>query len=596
MSNKVLLGLVLLALTIPIVSAISYQTSTTSCTTGSSEEACTLTYDVNSTDPSFVVLASSVGYYGINSVVLPEGCSQLQFVTGPDTYESGYIALCNQTTGTYDFTVYGDGTEDTNYISIASYVFPPDNYSYTSAAGTTEIGSLSVQMFPKYSVYFCAGASGNDIVNLSGTNDVSDDDSAISHQTSNVCYETTADPDLALAGIGVIQGAAPSVPPFGYDCNGYSGYGYFCQSSGGDHHELPMSLSLDSGCNGSTVTVSNGGNSAHVSVKDIATGDLIASGDTSDGQFSFQGCGMTVDVKATMSGSAGAQQSFDLVSCGQCVPPKCTQDSDCATDQKCQINDNPQLNQCVPLSCACGQVAQDHQCTGSVYQCGSGANCAQCPSGQICNDNHLCVPSGCTSDLQCKDNEVCRTSSGAPGNSNTPGSCQNVTGQCGVAENHTFVPYGYECGTEPGCPSCQSGQSCVDHKCVQNDITCPSTVVVGDNANCKVTQNNQACGPADNCTTTITDPSGKQTTVPPDDAGNVLVGATIQGKYKIDLLKNGQVVKEVFVDVVPKSQPTENQPPSSAGGGVDLSLIWLLLLLLIVVGAVIYWRSRGSKK
>jgi hypothetical protein len=369
----------------------------------------------------------------------------------------------------------------------------------------------------------------------------------------------------------------------------------------GDHTPSPsLDVQVSSGCNGSTVTVSADGqpvSGASLSIFDSSSLADIASGTTgSDGTFSFQACGATARVHASKDGYAPSDSDSQLVACGACAAPACTQDSDCATDQKCQLNDNPQLNQCVPLSCACGQAAQDHQCTGSVYQCGSGANCAQCPAGQACSDNHVGVPSGCTSDLQCKDNEVCRTSSGAPGTASTPGSCQNVTGQCGVVANHAFVPYGYECGTEPGCPSCQSGQSCVDHKCVQNDITCPSTVVVGENANCQVTQNNQACGPADNCTTTVTDPSGKQTTVPPDDAGNVLVGATIQGRYKIDLLKNGQVVKEVFVDVVPKSQPTENQPPSSAGGGLDLSLIWLLLLLLIVIGAVIYWRSRGKSK
>ena len=161
---------------------------------------------------------------------------------------------------------------------------------------------------------------------------------------------------LALAIIATPLAFAQAVPGYGYgyNCQGYSGYGYFCQPPGGDNNLPPLGLSMVSTCNGSVVTVANGGNDAHVSVKDISSGDLIASGDTSGGQFSFQGCGMSVDVKATMSGATGSQKSFDLVSCGQCVQPKCTADADCASDQKCQINDNASQNQCVPLQCRCG--------------------------------------------------------------------------------------------------------------------------------------------------------------------------------------------------------------------------------------------------
>ena len=189
--------------------------------------------------------------------------------------------------------------------------------------------------------------------------------------------------------------------------------------------------------------------------------------------------------------------------------------------------------------------------------------------------------------------------SGAPGTNDNPGSCKPLCAdgsnscQCSVAQNHTLVPLGYECGTEPGCSACPSGQSCEEHKCVQNDITCPSSVVVGGNATCKATQNDQACGPADNCTATVTTPDGRTMTIPPDDNGNVVVPGSVTGRVKVDLLKNGAVVKEVFIDVVPKSEPTGTSAP--AASGPDLSFLWLLLLLAIIIGAVVYWRSRSKK-
>ncbi len=389
--------------------------------------------------------------------------------------------------------------------------------------------------------------------------------------------------------------------PLAFAQYGY-GYGYGYQPPPGGGHSCALTIhAAPPSCDGNvfTVTGSSGSDAGiHVAMIDTAAGPVNSSDTNSDGQVSFPGCGMTVNIYASGNGCASDTLTETLLSCGQCAPaPKCTQDSDCASDQKCQINDqNASLNQCVPLQCGCGQTASNHQCQGSVWQCGAGTACNACPAGQACNADHVCQPSGCTSDLQCQDNEVCRTSSGAPGTNANPGSCQNVTGQCGYAANHAFVPYNYTCGTEPGCPSCPNGQACVDHQCVTNDINCPPTVVIGAQANCTVTQNNQACGPNDNCSTVITAPDGSNQTVNPDDAGNVLLGATLQGRYRIDLLKNGQLVKSVFVDVVAQTPPTPTPTPSATGGPDYLSLVWLLLLLLIIIGAVLYWRSRSRTR
>ena len=133
-----------------------------------------------------------------------------------------------------------------------------------------------------------------------------------------------------------------------------------------------------------------------------------------------------------------------------------------------------------------------------------------------------------------------------------------MTGLCGYASGHAFIPYNYTCGPEPGCPSCPLGQSCISHQCVSNDITCPSTGIVGDNLTCRTTQNGQACGPQDNCTATVTLPDGRQLGANPDENGNVLLPLTLPGNYTITLLKNGQAVKVLRVSqdsVVSKPDP-----------------------------------------
>ncbi len=62
----------------------------------------------------------------------------------------------------------------------------------------------------------------------------------------------------------------------------------------------------------------------------------------------------------------------------------------------------------------------------------------------------------CSAPSDCADFQYCDAS----------GKCQALSGNCGFASNHTWVPY--ECGTLPGCPQCTSGLSCVDNKCKAN--------------------------------------------------------------------------------------------------------------------------------
>ena len=176
----------------------------------------------------------------------------------------------------------------------------------------------------------------------------------------------------------------------------------------------------------------------------------------------------------------------------------------------------------------------------------------------------------------------------------TAGTCLNITGKCGAVANHAFVPYNYTCGSEPGCPSCPQGQSCLAHKCVSSDISCPSSGQVGENKTCLLTENNQACTPDQNCSATVLTPDGKRFTVQPDDNGDVKLPLTVQGTYTVTLLKNGQLVKQVSVNAMAPSTPTESGKPTEAGPDA-FTVLWLLVLLAVVVGAVIYWRGRGKQ-
>ena len=332
-------------------------------------------------------------------------------------------------------------------------------------------------------------------------------------------------------------------------------------SGGGATPALTISYDPSTG----TATVTSGG--TPVPGADVKVdGSEIGTTDPS-GKIQIPGCGQGATLDALKSGYTAASASVSLMSCA----PACTSDQNCSASQACVSG------MCVPVSCPNGTVT-NHQC---VVQNNT-------------NQTKCVAPSCCTDSSQCGDTQACVSPSGAPATASSPGSCQEISGQCGVAAGHAFVPYNYSCGSEPGCPSCPSGQSCQDHKCVQNDISCPSSGIVGDNVTCKATQNSQACGPQDNCTATVTAPDGRQLSANPDENGNVLLPLALPGNYTVTLFKSGQAVKVLHVSAIPRSTPAEQNPPTAAGPDI-FSMLWLLLLLLIVIGAVLYWRSRSRK-
>jgi len=366
--------------------------------------------------------------------------------------------------------------------------------------------------------------------------------------------------------------------PFGY---GY-GYGYGYDEGDDDKpDQKTLDVSLDSSCEENVVTVTSGGDpvsNADVTVFDLGTGLPIASGTTDgDGKFTFSGyptCSKDVRVYANKKGYSPENVHDSLISCTECEEGGCTSDDDCKDTEQCVEGE------CEPVPCDCG-VVKNHEC--EEYECCSDSDC---PEGQVCEDNS-CKEEGeepapeCTQDADCKDKEYCDMPAGQTG-----GDCKPVSGDCGYAEAHVWV--NYECGDEPGCPSCPPRHVCENNVCVENELEGPQTGFVGDEAGFTATRGDEPCV---NCDIEVTDPTGKKITGKTDENGNFVLPLSMKGTYKVALLKDGQVIQELSLDSMPKA-PAE-EPGKPTGEEEDLTpLGFLLLLLLILLGLVVYWRRR----
>jgi hypothetical protein len=288
---------------------------------------------------------------------------------------------------------------------------------------------------------------------------------------------------------------------------------------------------------------------------------------------------MDVDVKVTKSGYSKKTITDSLMDCEQCAPETCVDDTDCPDNEQCLDGD------CVPVPCECGSV-QNHQCV--EYACCSDSDCGP---NEVCVDNSCQEKPPeveCDSDADCPSAQYCDIPTGQDS-----GTCEDVQpGDCGEIKDHQFVPYGYECGSELGCPSCPSGYVCYNHGCIQSDITCPSTGIVGDENTCSASEDGEPCA---NCDYVVTDPGGNNFTGKTDEDGNFDLPLNLEGIYKVALLKNGTVVKIIEVKAFPQGQPDEGEKPT-AGAPDSGPLIGILLLLLLIVLGIIYWRRRGQKK
>ncbi len=243
-------------------------------------------------------------------------------------------------------------------------------------------------------------------------------------------------------------------------------------SSAATHEESDrldsLRLEVATSCDGNSVTITGRGENisgANVNVKDFMTGALIASGKTDEnGTFRFTACDGRVDIRAVYSDFRPNTATIDLLYCRDCelAAAGCSGDAGCPAGYACSAN-----RTCEALACACGYPGQ-HSCI--AYECCSDGDC---PSGEACSQNTCTLAEsqaaeGCASDAACLQAERCAIPPGA-----LSGTCVMVeAGACGEVKEHAFIPYGYECGSEPGCPSCPQGSECISHACaVQSSST-----------------------------------------------------------------------------------------------------------------------------
>ncbi len=259
--------------------------------------------------------------------------------------------------------------------------------------------------------------------------------------------------------------------------------------------------------------------------------------------------------------------------------PECTDDGQCAVNERCV------QGSCERFPCECGEY-RNHECV--EYDCCSDSECA---AGEYCYA-HKCWEEEpeyeCTSDSMCAGSEYCDIPAGAAG-----GSCEPVEAKpCGEIRDHAFVPYGYECGDEEGCPSCPSGEACLKHECVQADVSCPSTGMVGDSKTCEAREEGEIC-PA--CDYEVTSPDGRKFYGKTDENGNFELPLELKGTYQVTLLKEGQPVRTIQVQAFPQAEPEEPEKPTAGGPDAGM-LLWAAVLVLAAAAFLVYWRSRGKKR
>ena len=363
-----------------------------------------------------------------------------------------------------------------------------------------------------------------------------------------------------------------------FQVSGFSGYTTSPAPPAGE--ETPeekdeLSLTFASGCSSNLVIVKSHGNPVSGATVKVS-GDSIGTTNSS-GQVSFDGCGMSdIIIHASKSGYGSDYMTADTISCEECTG-ECVHDADCPEHYLCDDDE------CVPRECD-PECAEDYACVDGQCTCGYGC-CADgdCEEGETCDDHACRLKYECTSDDDCASTEYCDISTGAAG-----GTCEDVVGECGYAFNHAFVPYGYECGPEPGCPSCPGGTMCINHVCSGENLTCPESGIVGDSKNCTAT-----CA---SCPYQITDPAGRKYGGMTGADGNFVLPLNVKGNYTVALVDaNGTTLKHIVVEAFPRAAPTEDKLPSLFGPE-DAPLCGLLILLVIIILLIIYWRGRKKKE
>ncbi|MFH0738139.1 MAG: right-handed parallel beta-helix repeat-containing protein [Candidatus Micrarchaeota archaeon] len=335
--------------------------------------------------------------------------------------------------------------------------------------------------------------------------------------------------------------------------------------------EEELGISVKSVCNGFIVTVRDGGapvENALVEVFDETLAPIFASTYTNaSGQAAYYGaCDLDATIEAVKSGKSGSETDF--IECGVCA--------ECQTDEDCPDSEQCLLEQCVPINCPNGQV-QNHTCV--IYEC---VNDADCTGGQICI-GHQCRPAyECISDNDCGLGQFCQIPEGENG-----GECEDVSCGCGLIENHACTAYG--CCQDGDCPE---NLLCRNNTCVLADIDCPPQGIVGDKKLCNATEGGLPCM---GCDFIVTAPDGRNATGRTDDLGRINLPLNLQGDYKVTLLKDGQIIKVVTVQSLPRPG-IEDEGKQTAMLPLEVQALFLVILVALLGLALYLLRRRKGDK
>jgi hypothetical protein len=313
--------------------------------------------------------------------------------------------------------------------------------------------------------------------------------------------------------------------------------------------------------------------------------------------------GVNCTDDANNTGSSGLYELSILA-------PPAAQHSGCTQDSDCPGSDTCNGGTCTQLSCSACNVAQNHQCT--AYACCSDSDCGQ---NESCT-NHTCtappvaplvtpvvspatapstspsVPSSgivsglppvplngqCNASYQCVAYQFCDNSV-----------CSNVTGICGYAANHSWMPYA--CGPEPGCPLCSGGDVCLDHQCTPPaSINVSGTAFVGQNVTVLVSYPGRPCA---SCMLTLISPLGTVDNVTTDADGRFTLTLNDQGKYTLSLVSDPASSASVVVLL----RPAQSQAQILLNLVVSATSEYgpSLLVIIVLVAAFVLYMRRGGK-
>jgi uncharacterized repeat protein (TIGR01451 family) len=243
--------------------------------------------------------------------------------------------------------------------------------------------------------------------------------------------------------------------------------------------------------------------------------------------------------------------------------------------------------------------AADEACTGGACTLVSGT-CGYA-------SDHVWVPYECCADSDCGSGQVCANHS-CISSPSVPectadsqcagtqacinGNCTSISA-CGVVANHTVVQP-WQCGPSPACHPCAGGASCIGNSCVSGNLTAPAQVSAGSNTTITALINGKICA---DCELMISPPSGNAFTAATDANGNFVLPASASGTYTIALSKDGVLLSTLTINSLAGPAPSQ-QPLSSQNAFMNAAPYCLGLVVLLVILLVLFllWRRRRKKK